>query len=78
MVLLYQINRFFLIFNRINAAAGIAHCRLYELAGKLQYYGFDNVILHIGENVGYPDQRICRMTPQEAQEADPNSFFAPL
>lgn len=48
---------------------------LRELAGKLQYYGFDNVILHIGENVGYPDQRICRMTPQEAQQADFGSLL---
>jgi len=48
---------------------------LRELAGRLQYYGFDNVILHIGENVGYPNQRICRMTPQEAQEADFGSLL---
>lgn len=39
---------------------------LRELAGKLQYYGLDKVILHIGENVGYPEQRIYCMTPREA------------
>lgn len=48
---------------------------LRELAGKLQYYGFDNVTLHIGENIGYPDQRICRMTPQEAQVAEFGSLL---
>lgn len=41
-----------------------------ELADKLMYYAFDNVIMHIGENIGYPDEKICHMTPKEAAESD--------
>lgn len=38
---------------------------LRELSDKLLYYGFTNVILHIGENIGYPEQKIVHITPQE-------------
>ena len=41
---------------------------LRELANKLLYYNFENVVLHIGENIGYPEQKIVHMTPQEALE----------
>lgn len=49
---------------------------LRELAEKLQYYGLDKVILHIGENIGYPSQRICSTTPQEAAEGTFGNLLA--
>lgn len=49
-----------------------------ELAGKLQYYNFDNVILHIGENIGYSSQKIYHMTPHEAEEADFGSLLVAI
>lgn len=39
-----------------------------ELADKLIYYDFDNVTLHIGESIGYPDEKIVHLTPKEALE----------
>lgn len=38
---------------------------LRELSDKLLYYDFTNVILHIGENIGYSEQKIVHITPQE-------------
>ena len=41
-----------------------------NLADKLLYYNFENVILHIGENIGYPEQKIVHITPREALETN--------
>lgn len=38
---------------------------LRELTDKLLYYDFTNVILHIGENIGYPEQKVVHIKPQE-------------
>lgn len=35
------------------------------LAQKLLYYGFENVVMHIGEKIGYPDEIIHHMLPRE-------------
>lgn len=42
-----------------------------ELCSKLCYYGMGNAILHIGENLSYPDERI---TAAKARDIDPHGF----
>lgn len=51
---------------------------LRELAEKLLYYGMDEVVLHIGEKVGYPDERIVHMTPKEAAEGTFDSLLVAM
>jgi precorrin-6y C5,15-methyltransferase (decarboxylating), CbiE subunit/precorrin-6Y C5,15-methyltransferase (decarboxylating), CbiT subunit len=51
---------------------------LRELADKLLYYDFEHVILHIGENIGYPEQKIVHITPQEVSGTDFGNLFVAI
>lgn len=40
---------------------------LQELCDKLLYYGMDDVVLSVGENLSYPEERIFRGSPKEVK-----------
>lgn len=49
--------------------------QLNEIADKLRWYGMNSTVLHIGQRLGYPDEKIFHLKPEDLPVTSPETLL---